>query len=253
MSESQTLTDQAVGAAKQLAPWRSSLPWWVVLIEGVALGIIGLLVLLDPQKANVRVGLIISLGLLIAGVLQSWMLMREKAPESVDGVLGARAALGVFSGLLVLWLYVGDDLTASAGLLILGLGSLLYGLLGIFLVFNSLGGKRTSALIETVVFSAFGLLALYSRSAGAEAITTIVSAAGWVFLLGGIGLAIYSFLRRDDQTDAEEAVATISTSAAAAMPPAGTTKPTSTAVTPKPTTPAATKTGTTTGNTTKKE
>ena len=43
MAEKQDLSDQAVDAAKQLAPWSTKIPWWVVLIEGIVVGGIGLM------------------------------------------------------------------------------------------------------------------------------------------------------------------------------------------------------------------
>jgi uncharacterized membrane protein HdeD (DUF308 family) len=72
MAEKQDLSDQAMDAAKQLAPWKTSLPWWVVLIEGLVIGGIGLMVILDPQGANVNLALALSVGLVIAGLLQIW-------------------------------------------------------------------------------------------------------------------------------------------------------------------------------------
>ncbi|MEZ4519369.1 MAG: hypothetical protein R3C44_21930 [Chloroflexota bacterium] len=140
----------------------------------------------------------LSIILLIAGVLQAWMLFRENAPESVDGVLGARAALGIFSGLITLWLYMGEILTVEVALLILGLGAFFYGILGIFLVLNSLGEKRSSALLETIFFTVFGLIILYTRIAGPSAIETGVSLIGWLALLVGVGLLVYGFIRRGE-------------------------------------------------------
>ncbi len=212
---SPTLTDQLTDQAKQLAPWRSGLPWWVVLIEGVVLGIVGLLIVLDPAKANLRVGLLLAILLLVSGILQSWMLMRAKAPETVDGVLGARAALGIFPALVVLWLFMGDSLTIETGLLILGLGALCYGLLGIFLVFNSSGGQRNSALLETIFFTAFGAIVLYTRYGGPAVVTTAVTWIGWLALLSGVGLAFYSFIRRN-QANEQEAKAESAAAAAGA-------------------------------------
>jgi uncharacterized membrane protein HdeD (DUF308 family) len=214
----ETITDSKITAditdyGKKLMPWQAGLAWWVILIEGVALAIIGLLIILDPGKTNVRVGLLLSIGLLIAGLLQMWSLFRNKVPESVDGIVGARAALGIFSGLLVLWLYMGNLLTLEVGLLVLGLGSLGYGLLGLFMVFNSLGSQRTAAFMETIFFTLFGIIVLYTRFEGPTAIATGVTIIGWLGVVMGAILIVYSFVRKGQQDKGEKAEATATAAA----------------------------------------
>ena len=66
------------------------------------MGGIGLLVLLDPNKANVRLALLLTAALPVTGLLQVWSVLRVKAPESVDTAAGARAAIGVCAGVIVL-------------------------------------------------------------------------------------------------------------------------------------------------------
>lgn len=205
----ETITDSKITAeltesAKKLAPWRSGLAWWVILIEGVALAVIGLLIILDPAKTNIRVGLLLSLGLFIAGLLQMWSLFRNKVPEPVDGIVGARAALGIFSGLLVLWLFMGGLLTIEVGLLVLGLGSLAYGVLGLFIVFNTVGSQRTAAFMEMLFFTLFGLVVLYTRYVGPTAIATGVTIIGWLGIVLGVVLILYSFVRKGQEEKGEQ-------------------------------------------------
>lgn len=207
------VTAELADSAKKLAPWQSGLSWWVILIEGVALAIVGLLIVLDPEKANIRIGLVLSLILFIAGLLQSWALFRNRAPEPVDGIVGARATLGIFSGLIILWLFVSDLLTAEVGLLILGLGSLFYGLLGLFVVFNTVGSQRMAAFLELIFFTGFGAVVLYTRYAGATVVSTGITIIGWLGIIMGAVLIVYSFIRRGQENTEEQAAA----SAAAAV------------------------------------
>ena len=90
MAEKQDFSDQAVDAAKQLAPWSTRIPWWVVLIEGIIVGGIGLMVVFNPQGANVTLALALSLGLVIAGLMQLWSIMRDDVPEKIDSAGCAR-------------------------------------------------------------------------------------------------------------------------------------------------------------------
>jgi uncharacterized membrane protein HdeD (DUF308 family) len=208
------ITAEITGYGKKLMPWQTGLAWWVILIEGIALAIIGLLIILDPAKTNIRVGLLLSFGLFIAGLLQTWSLFRNKVPESVDGIVGARAALGIFSGLLVLWLFMGNLLTIEVGLLVLGLGSLFYGLLGLFMVFNSSGSQRTAAFVEMIFFTLFGIVMLYTRYAGPAAIATGVTVVGWLGIVMGAVLILYSFVRKGQQDKGEQAEAAATAAAA---------------------------------------
>ena len=49
------LKDESLEKAKELAPWRADLPWWVVLIEGAVLLVIGFLILINPEQTSVNV------------------------------------------------------------------------------------------------------------------------------------------------------------------------------------------------------
>lgn len=204
------VSQKTLEGARQLAPWRSSLPWWVAVIEGAIIAIIGLLIILDPGTANVRVALVLSLALLISGFFQFLDLNRQRAPESVDGTMGARAGIGIFAGLVLILLTLGDLLTVNGGLVILGLGSLLYGLLGFFLVFNSLGAQRRVALIETLLYTSVGVMVFYGLFGGAAQITTAITVLGWLALLGGSGIALFGFLRRGHDDEIQGALETVS-------------------------------------------
>ncbi|MEA3335176.1 MAG: hypothetical protein U9R25_04650 [Chloroflexota bacterium] len=194
------MTQEALEKGKGLAPWRTSLPWWVVLLEGIVLGGIGLLVLLDPGKANIRLALILTAALVVAGLLQLWDVLRSRAPESIDSAAGARAGIAIFAGVVVFILYfVTDDigqklLTIPVGLIIFGSASLIYGLLGIVMIFGTRGAQRRTAIVETLFFTAIGALMLYTQFAGPEAVTTAATIGGWLALGTGvllIGLAIW--------------------------------------------------------------
>lgn len=210
MTSLDDLSKKTFEGAKQLAPWRSSLPWWVAFLEGVVIAIIGLLIILDPNKANVRLSLILSLALFISGFFQFLDLNRSRAPESVDGTMGARAGVGMFAGLVALVLWYLDQLTVTGGLIILGLGSLIYGILGFFLVFNSIGAQRRVAIVESLLYIAVGALAIYALFGGADEIASIVSILGWIALFAGGAIAVFGFLRRGHDDEIQEAMNTVS-------------------------------------------
>ncbi len=204
------VSKRTVDGARQLAPWKSSLPWWVAVVEGIVIGIIGLLIILDPTTANARVSLVLAAALLISGFFQFLDLNRQRVPESVDGTMGARAGIAMFAGLIVILLSWFDLLTLRGGLVVLGLGSLVYGLLGFLVVFNASGAQRRVALVESLFYAAVGALAFWGLFGGAEEITTAVTILGWLALLAGIGLAVFGFLRRGHDDEIQDAINTVS-------------------------------------------
>ena len=220
MVDKHDLSGQAKDAAMQLAPWSTRIPWWVVLIEGIVLGIIGLMAVFNPQGANVTLALTLTVGLLIAGLLQFWGLMRSKVPEKIDNSVAARAAIAIYAGLLVLILYfLGNDsitgqpiLTRVAGFGIFGTAALVYGLLALVQVFRTDGSSRRQALIEFLIFGLVGIISLWALFSGGDAIVTAVTIVGWIFIIGGaalIGLAIW---RQQKGDEADEMIDSITSS-----------------------------------------
>lgn len=214
MAEKQDFSDQAVDAAKQLAPWSTRIPWWVVLIEGIIVGGIGLMVVFNPQGANITLALALSLGLVIAGLMQLWGILRNDVPEKIDSAVAARAAIAVYAGLLILVLYfLGDDpvsgqqvLSRIAGFGIFGTAALIYGLLALAQVFRTDGSSRRQALIEFLLFTSVGLIALWGLYAGSGAIVSAVRIIGWIFIIGGIALIALSIWRQQKGDEADEMI-----------------------------------------------
>jgi uncharacterized membrane protein HdeD (DUF308 family) len=217
MAQKRDLSDQAVDAAKQLAPWSTRIPWWVVLIEGIVLGAIGLVAVFNPQGANVTLALALSAGLVVAGLLQIWGIFRERVPEKIDSAVAARAAIAVYAGLLVLVLYfLGEDnltgepiLTRIAGYGIFLTAALVYGLLALVQVIRTDGSSRRQALIEFLLFGAVGLLGIWGLFAGGENLRTAVQVIGGIFIIGGIALialAIWRWQKGDEADEKIEAV-----------------------------------------------
>ena len=217
MAEKQDLSDQAVDAAKQLAPWSTKIPWWVVLIEGIVVGGIGLMVVFNPQGANVTLALALSLGLVIAGLMQFWAIMRNDVPEKIDSVVAARAAVAVYAGVLILVFYfIEGALTRVAGFGAFGTAALIYGLLALVQVFRTDGSSRRQSLVEFLLFTSVGAITLWGLYAGGEAIVTAVRIIGWIFLIGGVALIALSIWRWQKGDEADEMLESVTSSVSSA-------------------------------------
>ena len=218
MAEKRDLSDQAVDAAKQLAPWSTRIPWWVVLIEGIVLGGIGLMAVFNPQGANVTMAIALNIGLLIAGLTQAWGVMRGRVPENIDSAVAARAAIAIFSGVLLLILFfLGEEagtgeliLTRIAGYGIFGTAALVYGLLALVQVVRTDGPSRRQALVEFLLFTAVGLIILWTLITGnRESVASAVRIVGWIFIIGGvvlIGLSIWRWQKGDEADEMIDSV-----------------------------------------------
>jgi uncharacterized membrane protein HdeD (DUF308 family) len=198
----QSISQQTMDAAKGLAPWRTSLPWWVVLIEGIVLAGVGLWTVFDPGGANVTLALLLSVGLVVAGATQFWSIMRSGVSEKIDSLVSARAAVAVYAGLLVLILYfIEGALTRVAGFAVFGSAALVYGVLALVQVIRSGGSSRRQALVEFLLFTAVGVITLWGLWAGGENIVAAIRIVGWILLIGGaalIGLAIWRWQKGDE-------------------------------------------------------
>ena len=112
----------------------------------------------------------------------------------------------------MLLLYFLGHLTPSVGLIIVGLASLLYGLLGLILVFRWGAGRRV-AIIEIIFFSVVGVLMLYAQLGGADELQTVITIISWLALLAGAALIALAFYRRSRADDVETSGATADGSA----------------------------------------
>ena len=217
MAAKRDYSAQAVDAAKQLAPWSTRIPWWVVLIEGIIVGVIGLLAVFDPQGANTTMALLLTGGLLFAGLTQVYAIMRSGVPDKIDSIVAARAAIAIYAGLIILVLYfLGEDsqtgtqiLTRIAGFGIFGTASLLYGLLALVQVIRTDGSSRRQALIEFLLFSSVGLITLWGLFSGGESIAGAVRIIGWIFIVAGIALIALSIWRWQKGDEADEMIESV--------------------------------------------
>jgi hypothetical protein len=217
MAAKREFSDQAVDAAKQLAPWSTRIPWWVVLIEGIVVGAVGLLAVIDPGRTNETLALALTFALLIAGLTQVWALMRSRIPDKIDAGVAARAGIAVYAGLVVLILYfLGEDattggriLTRVAGYGIFGTAAVVYGLLALVQVIRTDGSSRRQALIEFLLFTAAGVITLWGLFSGSESIAGAVRIVGWIFIVAGVALIGLSIWRRQKGDEADEMIESV--------------------------------------------
>jgi len=167
--------------------------WWLVLIEGlVAIGL-GLYMLVDQKNATVYLGLVIAAYLAISGLLQTIKgSVHWNAPGGKIDL--SRGLVGLIGGGAILLLYFLDTLSLEMGVTILGVGLIVYGLLGLYESFFDRGGTSFAwvPVLINIALAGWGALIFIARSQ--EINLTLWS--GLILLLIGAIVAGYSFMIR---------------------------------------------------------
>lgn len=190
------LAQQTAAKAKDLAPWRPNLPWWIVLVEGIIIGGMGLLLVVNPATSSINVAIGFTVVLVVIGLLQLWAVIRNKVSERLDGIIAARGAVAVYAGLSILLMIFYDLLALEVGRVLFGLAATVFGILGLLALFGGGGKYLRGLLIDSAFFLVAGLLVLYAQWKGGEFITKGTTWLGWLSLLIGLGLIGFAFWRR---------------------------------------------------------
>jgi uncharacterized membrane protein HdeD (DUF308 family) len=149
-------------------------PWWLVLIEGVAAVIIGVLLFLAPQATLELVLQLFGLFWLVAGVLSLVGAFTDPIDRGLKIAIGAA---GVLAGIAVVrhpvWLAAALTLMVAG---LLGCAGVTIGILSLLQAFR---GGGWGAAIVGVLSVVFGLLVLFNP---------ILTGAAWVFLYASVSL-----------------------------------------------------------------
>ncbi len=188
------LKTKATQGVKQAAPWRKGIPWGIVLAEGIVLVAVGLFLLFAPRQASRIVGQLLAIVLGVTGGIQLVGALRAKQEGRLGELNTLRGALGLGAGALILLLILIDVLSFQAGQIILGLGSLAYGGIGLYLVYLTReDGLRPWPIVANSLWVLLGALMLLGAMGGA-AFSWAAQFINVLLLLGGALLVIWSFV-----------------------------------------------------------
>ncbi len=215
-------------SAMKYAPWRRDIAWWIVLIQGIVFGAIGLYAVFGAGAGQTIV-MLLGLYALIHSVwivFSSW----RRPAESRALLQLVSAGVGLLAGAVVVFHSYFLNLDWIGALVVFALGLFLTGILGFLASFVVRGnGFAWGVMVRGLIDLALGLYlgnALRNQAAEGEtagAITLI----GWLGTIGGvilIGYAIFLFMNGRKAKQAESASAaqaaqpTVITSAPVAAP-----------------------------------
>jgi uncharacterized membrane protein HdeD (DUF308 family) len=208
-TSTQSSIDRATSLTEDLiersAPWSPDTSWTIVLGQGIAAIVIGLIFLFKPLGGSSTTLQIVGLILLGGALVNAFLLWRGKVtPERV--VLTAfRSGSGVTVGLVVVvatvLAAVSDAVTASLAVVV-GVGFILFGLIGVAVSFSGRGTDEPLPLASLIVNAALvvaGVVLTLAGTSGSATVDTVFSLLGIVLIMGGLGLGGYSYLLRQQE------------------------------------------------------
>jgi uncharacterized membrane protein HdeD (DUF308 family) len=169
---------------------RDRTPWWVALIAGVGLTILGLVIFLLPRVTLTLVMLFVGLFWLIDGVVGLVCILFDRSNWAWKLMAGV---LSVVGGIFVIQLSQQDALAAPMlASIVIGVIALLIGLIQLLLASRG-GGLRTG--IPGAVSAVLGVLLAFMPMIGAAFLPFML---GGMALAGGVATVVASYKRRSD-------------------------------------------------------
>ena len=172
-----------------------ALPWWLVLVEGIVLALLGLILLVAPGASLFFLVLLLGFYLLVAGIFRIVGIFVDSSSwgwKLAAGILCLIAGLAIVSD--PLW----STTLASTWLVILvGFLAMLQGVAGLVVALQG-GGWGMGAL--SVLGILFGLFLVINPLLGVATLTFIVAI---FMLIGGVWAVVQAFRMRGQAASAQ--------------------------------------------------
>jgi len=165
-----------------------TVPWWLVLVEGILVALFGLLLLAAPGASLFFIVQLLGLYLFIAGIFRIIDIFIDPSSWGLKLIAGI---LCLIAGLAVLRHPLWSTIAAPAGLVIIvGFLAMLQGAAGLVVAFQG-GGWGVGVL--SVLGILFGLILVINPLIGVAALPFVL---GIFMLIGGVGAVVQAFRMR---------------------------------------------------------
>jgi uncharacterized membrane protein HdeD (DUF308 family) len=173
-----------------------ALPWWLVLVEGIVVALLGLILLVAPGASLVFLVWLLGIYLFVAGIFRIIGIFSD---SSFWGWKLAAGILCLIAGLAILSNPLWSTTLASTWLVILvGFLAMLQGAAGLIVAFQG-GGWGMGAL--SVLGILFGLFLVINPLIGVATLTFILAI---FMLIGGVGAVIQALRMRREAAAAQQ-------------------------------------------------
>ena len=172
-----------------------ALPWWLVLLEGILLALLGLILLVAPGASLFFLVLLLGFYLLVAGIFRLVGIFVDSSSwgwKLAAGILCLIAGLAIVSD--PLW---STTLASTWLVIVVGFLAILQGVAGLVVALQG-GGWGMGAL--SVLGILFGLFLVINPLIGVATLTLIVAI---FMLIGGVGAVVQGFRMRGQAASAQ--------------------------------------------------
>lgn len=190
------IKSQVAQTARGALPWRKGIAWWLVLIEGLFLLGLGLYMFFAKPTTAVVLGWIVALSLIVSGGLSLYLSLQTTARTPVRQWTLIHGIAGVAGGVLAILMQL---LVPSAALAVLGLGCLVYGGIGVYMLIDkSLTSLRRLSVVATVFYVALGVLILL-QVLGVTTLATLLQIVTLTLVIAGVLLIFWALILRNER------------------------------------------------------
>jgi uncharacterized membrane protein HdeD (DUF308 family) len=197
-------------ASAQATPAADDLPWWLGVVQGIALVVLGLLCLGAPGKALLVVVQLAGIYWLVTGILGLVSVIGDRTMwvwKLLGGIVGILAGVAIIQH--PIWAAV---LVPSTLILVVGILGIVSGSIGLI---QSIGERSWAGALLGVFGVIIGLILVMNPAIGAATLPFVVGIFG---LIGGIMALVAAFAERGDRRRRAQAAAPDLTSPSVAAP-----------------------------------
>jgi uncharacterized membrane protein HdeD (DUF308 family) len=172
--------------AETIKPWSKNAPWWMLAIEAVIAGALGLYVLTQSDRASTVITYALAAFLLVDGLLTLIAAMRGR----VKTFGAVRGGVGILGGIVLLLMPVFGFGSPTMAAWVIGLALVIGGAAGLLSrLFEAGHPINWISVLVTVLMIALGGVYIYSALQQSR---TVLDAVGWLLLAVGIALGAYA-------------------------------------------------------------
>lgn len=169
---------------------KRAMPWWIPLIEGIALVIVGFLLFTNTAATIVVLAQVLAIYWLISGIMEIISIFIDRSAWGLK-LLGG--IIGIWAGIVILSHPLAGTLALGLGIvIILGIQALMLGIVNIIQAFRGAGWGIGLLGVVNVIF---GLILLGNTLLSAALLPWVL---GSFAIVGGIAAIVMAFRLRSN-------------------------------------------------------
>ncbi len=174
-----------MAAASVSAKETNAVPWWLVLIEGIALILLGIFLLTSPGATTLVLVQFLGIYWLVAGIFKIVSMFLD---HSMWGWKLFAGILGIIAGIIVLQHPIWSPLVVGSTLVILlGIQGIIYGGIGLWQAFKGAGWGTGILAVLSIIFG------IYLLANIGQATLVLPWVVGILAIVGGIAAIVLAF------------------------------------------------------------